>query len=58
MKSTGACLATEGDEQMGTPNPDESSLNPDPEEHWAPQDTISMSPLTQGKLGSVDLKVT
>lgn len=44
MKFSGACLATEGDEQGCTPNPDESSLNTDPEEHWTPQGTIFMSP--------------
>ena len=58
MKSIGACLATQGDQQMGTPDIDESSLNTDPEKHWTPQGRIFMSPLTQGKLGSVDLKVT
>lgn len=44
MKFSGACLATEGDEQGCTPNPDESSLNTDPEEHRTPQGTIFMSP--------------
>lgn len=39
------CLpCSEGDEQGCTPNPDESSLNTDPEEHWTPQGTIFMSP--------------